>query len=68
MHDEVVAVVARLFRSLRLDVIVEPTRLFDHNPDNPGDVSNQRPDIFIRNPRGASNLVIIDVALTGIDG
>ena len=68
MHDEVVAVVARLFRSLRLDVIVEPTRLFDHNPDNPGDVSNQRPDIFIRNPRGASNLVIIDVAVTGIDG
>ena len=53
---------------MRLDVIVEPTRLFDHNPDNPGDVSNQRPDIFIRNPRGASNLVIIDVALTGIDG
>ncbi len=68
LHDEVVAVVARLFRSLRLDVIVEPTRLFDHNPDNPGDVSNQRPDIFIRNPRGASNLVIIDVAVTGIDG
>ena len=68
LHDEVVAVVARLLRSLRLDVIVEPTRLFDHNPDNPGDVSNQRPDIFIRNPKGASKLVIIDVALTGIDG
>ena len=24
--------------------------------------------LFIRNPRGASKLVIIDVALTGIDG
>ena len=60
-----VAVVAWLFRSLRLVVIVEPTNLFDHSL---GDVSNQRPDIFIRNPMGASNLVIIDVALTGLDG
>ena len=42
--------------------------MFVHNPGNPGDVSNQRPDIFMRNPRGASKLVIIDVALTGIDG
>ena len=31
LHDEVVAVVAWLFRSLRLDVIVEPTSLFGHN-------------------------------------
>ena len=65
LHDEVVAVVARLFRSLRLDAIVEPTRLFDNNL---GDVSNQRPDIFIGNPRGSGKQVIIDVALTGIDG
>ena len=50
---------------IRLDAIVEPTRLFDHNP---GDVSNQHPDIFIRNPRGLGKQVIIDVALTGIDG
>lgn len=57
--------VARLFRSLRLDAIVEPTRLFDHNS---GDVSNQHPDIFIRNPNGLGRQVIIDVALTGIDG
>ena len=62
--DEVVAVVAWLFRSLRLDVIVEPTSLFG---DNLGDVSNQRPDIHIRNPR-KSRQVIIDVALTGVDG
>merc|ERR1711871_1284686 len=60
----VVAVVAWLFRSLLLDVIVEPTSLFC---DNLGDVSNQRPDIHIRNPR-KSRQVIIDVALTGIDG
>ena len=55
---------AWLFRSLRLDVIVEPTSLFG---DNLGDVSNQRPDIHIRNPR-KSRQVIIDVALTGVDG
>ena len=69
MHDEVVAVFvfARLFRDhcVWSDAIVEPTRLFDHNP---GDVSNQRPDIFIRNPRGSGKQVIIDVALAGIDG
>ena len=44
LHDKVVAVVARLFRSLRLDAIVEPTSLFDHNL---GDISNQRPDISL---------------------
>ena len=48
LHDEVVAVVAKLFRSLRLDVAVEPMGLFVdlHEKD-----SNQRPDIFTRNPR-----------------
>ena len=65
LHDEVVAVVARLFRSLRLDVIVEPTSLFDQSL---GDVGNQRPDIHIRNPRNSRDQVIIDVALTGVDG
>ena len=48
LHDEVVAMVAKLFRSLRLDAIVEPLRLFS---DADEDASNQRPDIFIRNPR-----------------
>ena len=47
LHDEVVAMVAKLFRSLRLDAIVEPLRLFS---DADEDASNQRPDIFIRNP------------------
>ena len=65
LHDEVVAVVAWLFRSLRLDVIVEPTSLFDQSL---GDVGNQRPDIHIRNPRNSRDQVIIDVALTGVDG
>jgi len=42
LHDEVVATVAKLFRTLRLDAIVEPTRLFN-NPDE--DASSQRPDM-----------------------
>ena len=29
LHDEVVAMVAKLFRTLRLDAIVEPMRLFN---------------------------------------
>ena len=64
MHDEVVAVAAWLFRSLRLDVIVEPTSLFGYSL---GDVSSQRPDAHIRSPR-KSRQVVIDVALTGVDG
>ena len=48
LHDEAVAMVAKLFRTLRLDaVVVEPTRLFN-NADE--DASSQRPDIFIHCP------------------
>ena len=36
--------------------------------ENPEDASNQRPDIFIRNPRGLGRQAIIDVAVTGVDG
>ena len=57
--------VAKLFRTLRLDAIVEPMRLFN---DAAEDASNQRPDIFLRNPRGLGRQVIIDVAVTGVDG
>tara|TARA_A100001015_G_C15036696_1_gene736753 strand:+ start:2237 stop:2740 length:504 start_codon:yes stop_codon:yes gene_type:complete len=32
------------------------------------DASDQRPDIFLRNPRGLGRQVIIDVAVTGVDG
>ena len=63
LHDEVVAMVAKLFRALRLDAIVEPMRLFS-NADE--DATNKRPDIFIRNPRGLGRQVIIDVAVTGV--
>ena len=57
--------VAKLFRALRIDAIVEPTRLFT---DAAEDACNQRPDIFLRNPRGLDRQIIIDVAVTGIDG
>ena len=32
------------------------------------DTSNQRLDIFLRNPRGLGRQVIIDMAVAGIDG
>ena len=65
LHDEVVTIVAKLFRTLRVDAIVEPTRLFANTAE---DASNQRPDIFLRNPRGLGRQIIIDVAVTGVDG
>ena len=49
LHDEVVAMVAKLFRTLRLDAIVEPMRLFNAAAE---DAANQRLDIFLRNLRG----------------
>ena len=56
---------AKLFRSLRVDAIVEPLRIFsDAAPAS----SNQRPDILLRNPRGFGRQVILDVAVTAIDG
>ena len=64
-HDQVVALIPRLFRSLRLEAIVEPIRLF---AELSGNADNQRPDILIRNPRGFGRSIILDVALTGIDG
>ena len=65
LHDEVVLLLAKLFRSLRLDAIVEPIRLFD---EASGDRNNQRPDILLRSPRGFGRQIILDVAVTGIDG
>jgi len=56
---------ARLFRCLRVDAIVEPIRIF---ADLSEGGNNQRPDILLRNPRGFGRQVIIDAAVTGIDG
>ncbi len=49
LHDEVMLLLAKLFRSLRLDAIVEPIRLF---AEASGDRNSQRPVILLRNPRG----------------
>ena len=57
--------VAKLFRTLRVDTIVEPMCQFS---DAAEDACNQRPDIFLRNLRGLGRQVIIDVAVTGVDG
>ena len=62
---EVVAVVAKLFKSLRVDAIVEPMHLFAEAAE---DMNNQRPDIFLRNLRGFGRQIILVVAVTGIDG
>ena len=43
LHDEVVMMVAKLFRALRVDAVVEPMRLF---ADAAEDACNQRPDVF----------------------
>ena len=40
LHDEVVLLLAKLFRNLRLDAIVEPIRLF---AEASGDGNSQRP-------------------------
>ena len=56
--------VAKLFRSLRIDVVVEPMGLF---ADLHEEESNQYPDILLGNPRGFGRQVIIDVAVTGVD-
>ena len=50
--------VAKLFRTLRVDAIVEPTLLFTYAVD----------DASLRNPTGLGRQVTIDVAVTGVDG
>ena len=62
--SNVVHIIVTLFRLLGLSVALEPMNLFsDFEPDD-----NRRPDILIRNPYGGGKQIIIDVAVTGIDG
>ena len=65
LHDEVVLLLAKLFRSSRLAAIVEPIHLF---AEASGDGNNERPDILLRNPRGFGRQIILDVAVTELDG
>ena len=65
LRDEVVYILAKLFRSLRVDAIVEPSRTFS---DAATASANQRPDALLRSPRGFSRQATLDVAITAIDG
>ena len=56
LHDEVVSLLARLFRCLRVDAIMEPMRIFANVS---GGGNNQRPDILLlTNPRGFGRQVL----------
>ena len=57
LHDEVVFTLANLFRSIGIEPMVEPVRLFDADPDLD---DRRRPDILIRNPRGFDRQVTLD--------
>ena len=64
LHDNVVHILVMLLRVLGLSVALEPLNLFSNlDPDD-----NRRPDILIRNPHGGGKQIILDVAVTGIDG
>ena len=65
INKSIIILILMLFRSLRLDAIVELIRLFD---EALGVHNNQRPDILLRSPRGFGRQIIMDVAVTGIDG
>ena len=64
VHNTVQHAFAWLFRALGVSVCLEPLGLLNYlYPDD-----NRRPDILLRNPFGIWRQVIIDVAVTGIDG
>ena len=44
---------------------MEPLHLF---AEASGNGNNQRPDVLLRNPRGFGRQIILDVAVTGLDG
>ena len=54
---------AKLFTSLRAEAIVELLRIFAG-----AEAANQRPDVLLRNLRGFRRQVILDVAVTAVDG
>ena len=59
------SILAKLFRSLRVDAIVEPLRIFSGAGT---EVANQRPDVLLRDPRGFGRQATLDVAVTAVDG
>ena len=64
LHDDVAHKLVVLLQSLGLAVSFEPIGLFaDLFADD-----NRRPDIFIRNPYGGGSQILVDVAVTGVNG
>jgi len=58
LHDEVVIILANLFRSILIDHVVEPLQLFDADADD-----RRIPNILIRNPRCFDRQVNFDVTV-----
>ena len=64
LHDNVVHTLVMFLCLLSLSVALEPLNLFSNlDPDD-----NRRPDILIRNPHGGGKQIVLDVAVTDIDG
>ena len=64
LHDNVVHKLMNLLRPLGLVVSLEPIRLFANVQSD--DI--RRPDTIVRNPYGSGPQIILDVAVTGVNG
>ena len=64
MHDNVTHQMVTQLRSQGLVVLLEPMHLFENIQDE----DNRRPDILISNPYGGGPQIILDVAVTGVNG
>ena len=63
LHNEITSAWTRLLRSLGLAMQLEFLYFFASE-----DTDNRRPDIKIQNPFGEGRQIILDVAVTGVDG
>ena len=64
LHDNVVHKLVALLRSMGLAVSLGPIHLFANFESE----DNRRPDIIIHNPYGSGPQIIVDVAVTGVNG
>ena len=64
LHDNLVHQLVLLFRTLNLFVTLEPIHMFNNIESE----DNRRPDILINNPYGGGPRIILDVAVTGVNG
>ena len=64
MHDNLTHLMVTFLRSVGLVVLLEPLHLFENIQDE----DNRRPDILVSNPYGGGPQIILDVAVTGVNG